>query len=84
MNYKIYFTKSAQKFIEKQPKDIQLRLYKAIYKLPVMGDIKQLKNQENKFRLRVGDYRIIFTIQSVSSVILVLVIGNRGDVYKRI
>ena len=63
MTYKINIKKKAQKFISKQDKKQQLRLYKAIYNLP-NGDIKQLKGYSATYRLRVGEYRIIFEINS--------------------
>ncbi len=55
---------------------------KAIYKLPYGTDIKKLKGSE-WFRMRVGDYRIIYGIDSGIKVITVENIDNRGDVYKR-
>jgi len=36
------------------------------------------------FRLRVGDYRVIFTINRDELIIAILSIGNRGDVYKKL
>lgn len=41
--YKIIIEKSAEKFIRKQPKDIQQKLYNAIKQLPYGNDIKNLK-----------------------------------------
>lgn len=52
---------------------------KAIAKLPA-GDVKKMQGQSNYYRLRVGDYRIIFTHDNV--ILLVEKIGNRGEVYK--
>ena len=81
--YKVNFEKSAQKFLDKQPKPQRLRLYKAIYKLPDGTDIKKLKGQE-LYRLRVGDYRVLYTIDDGIKVITIENIDNRGDVYKRL
>lgn len=81
--YKINFEKAALKFLEKQPKPQRLRLYKAIYKLPNGTDIKKLKGSE-MFWLRVGNYRILYTIDDGIKVITIENIDNRGDVYKRI
>ena len=81
--YKVNFEKAAQKFLDKQPKTQRLRLYKAIYKLPEGTDIKKLKGSE-LFRLRVGNYRILYTIDNGIKVITVENIDNRGDVYKRV
>ena len=81
MIYKINIKKKAQKFINKQDKKQQLRIYKAIYALPD-GDIKQLKGYETTYRLRVGEYRIIFEWIENEIVIDVLDADNRGDIYK--
>ena len=64
-----------------QNKKAALRIYKAISQLP-LGDVKPLHSNRNpqKYRLRVGNYRIIFCADD--SVIYVLRIDNRGDVYK--
>ncbi|MCE5317539.1 MAG: type II toxin-antitoxin system RelE/ParE family toxin [Parachlamydia sp.] len=45
------------------------------------GQIK-LKGSENLFRIRVGPYRIIYTIQDDKLIVLVLEIGDRKDIYK--
>jgi mRNA interferase RelE/StbE len=82
MIYKIKIKRAAQGFIDKQPKDVQLRIYRAIYGLPFRGDIKQLKGQDNKFRLRVGGFRIIYSVFDDVLLIEILKVGNRGDVYK--
>lgn len=75
--YKIDFEKSAQKFIDKQPKSQRIRLYKAIYKLPEGTDIKKLKGSE-LFRLRVGNYRVIYSVDDGIKVITIENIDNRG------
>ncbi len=82
MKYKIVIDKPALKFLQKQSPDQRERLLKAIYKLPELGDIKPLSGHENLFRLRVGTYRAIYTIQNNVLTVRVLTIGNRGDVYK--
>ena len=64
MNYRIVIEKAAEKFIVKLPRPDKERVLKAISRLPEQGDIKQLKGQKSRgmFRLRVGDYRIIYTV----------------------
>lgn len=81
--YKIVFEKEAQKFLDKQDKNKRLRLYKAIYKLPGGTDIKKLKGH-NLYRMRVGDCRILYTIDEAIRLIDIETINNRGDVYKRL
>lgn len=58
-------------------------MYKAVYKLPDGTDIKKLKGVE-LYRLRVGDYRIIYRIEEEIKIITIENIDNRGDVYKRL
>lgn len=82
MKYQIFIMKPAQKFILKQPKSQQERLLKAINQLPDQGDVKPLAGHSGLYRLRVGDVRIIYTIENDVLIVRVLNAGNRGDVYK--
>lgn len=82
--YKIIFEKEAQKFLDKQEKKKRLQLYRAIYKLPQGTDIKKIKGHNNLYRLRVGDCRILYTVDNAIKLIDIENIDNRGDVYKRI
>jgi mRNA interferase RelE/StbE len=81
--YQIVLKKPAKKFIDKLPLNEKRRIVSAIEQLPNGEDIKTLKGHTNLFRLRVGDYRIIYTIDNGELVICVIDVGNRGDVYKR-
>ena len=80
--YKIEFEKAAQKFLAKQDKEQRIRLYKAISQLPNGSDIKKLQGH-NLYRLRVGNYRIIYSRDDIIKIIVVENMDNRGDVYKR-
>ncbi len=80
--YEIKIDKRAVKFLQKQPKNQQNRIFEAISKLPVSGDIKPLQQRHGYYRLRVGDYRIIYTVDNDILVVFVIEIGNRGDIYK--
>ena len=83
MNYKIDFDKKALKFIMKLPQDVKTRIFSAIKKLPVEGDIKTIKGYKGFYRLRVGDYRIIYTIDNDRLIVSVVDAGNRGQIYNR-
>lgn len=82
MKYQIKILKKAQKFIKSQPKNQQERLLKAIFRLPD-GDVKKLTGK-NAYRLRVGDYRVIYEIDNDILLITVVNVGNRGQVYHKI
>lgn len=81
MKYRIEIEKTAQKFIAKQPRHEQLRLYKAIYALP-QGDTLKMSGKHALYRLRVGTYRVIYSFDAGVMLIRIIEIGNRGDVYK--
>ncbi len=80
--YKIIIKKKAKKFIDKLPKNERLRIAKAIESLPNGEDIKKLKGYTDLLRLRVGDYRIIYTVDHGELIVIVVDAGNRGQIYK--
>lgn len=82
MKYRIELKKKPQKFIKSQPPKQQERLLKAISKLPD-GDVKALSGFMDVYRLRVGDYRVIYEIRNDILLITVVNIGNRGQIYNR-
>lgn len=75
--------KPAQKFLKRLNRTDKERVLRAIYKLPEGENIKRLKGHQDLLRLRVGDYRVIYTVNNGKLVVCVVDIGNRGDVYKR-
>ena len=82
MKYTIKINKRAEKFILKQPQ--QKRLLEAIRGLPYMGDIKPMEGRNPyEYRLRVGDYRIVYERHDDIFLVYVVHAGNRGDVYKK-
>ena len=84
-NYKLIYHKSAVKFIAKIDKNSQERIatgLKGLLTIPPDGDIKSLKGQTDLYRLRIGDFRIIFNINHQEKVVYIEAIGNRGDIYK--
>lgn len=84
MSYSIILEKKAAKFISKLPQNEKTRVLRAINNLP-SGDTKKLKGQQDNeyYRLRVGDYRIIYTINNDELIICVVDAGNRGQIYNK-
>lgn len=83
MRYQIVLEKPAQKFLKRLNRTDKERVLRAIYKLPEGENIKRLKGHQDLLRLRVGDYRVIYTVNNGKLVVCVVDIGNRGDIYKR-
>ena len=75
--------KAALKFLMKQPQKQRDRIMAAIGKLPE-GDIVPVEGMPGYDRLRVGGYRVVYTIDYAEKEILVYHVGNRGDVYKNL
>lgn len=65
MNYRVQFNPKAIKDFEKLPQNIQKRVNNKIMAMQnnLQGDIKKLTNYTPEYRLRVGDYRVLFEIE---------------------
>lgn len=81
--YKILLKKRAKKFIDKLPMNEKRRVVAAIERLPQGEDIKRLKGYDGLMRLRVGEYRIVYTVDNGELVVYVIDAGNRGQIYNR-
>lgn len=85
---KIRYSKNALKFLSKLDKKSVERIRNAISGLthtPPEGDIKVMQGySDERKRLRVGSWRIIYKydIESGIQILLIIDIGNRGDIYK--
>lgn len=70
----------AKKYLESQDKKTKERIRKAIEGIPE-GDIVPMENSENSYRLRKGDFRIIFHWVSDKQIAIEKILP-RGQVYK--
>ena len=83
-SYKIVFKKSVAKDLKDLPKKDISRILKAIQSLadnPRPAQAKKLSAQE-RYRLRQGNYRILYLIEDNVLVVTVVKVGNRRDVYR--
>lgn len=87
MKYRIEFKRSAAKILKKLPKRARRRIRDKIdsfaENLPDPANTK-MKGDNPFHRVRVGDYRIIYEIHEDTLMILVLKIGHRKEVYRRV
>ncbi len=84
--YKIEYSKTAIKKLSKIPKNLIKRVQNKLTEIAKnpYGDnpnVKKLVRREG-YRLRIGDWRIIYEIDNNKIVILVLDIDTRGNIYK--
>ena len=85
--YRIEFTKSAKKEFENLPKKIQDRVVESLTLLRVnpftdLLQIKKLKGESQLFRVRLGDYRLLYEIRKKVLLVLVIKIGHRKEIYR--
>ncbi len=80
--YKVKFSKNAVKDYKKLPKDYKVLIDSALFRLAegAWGDVKSVQGENDVYRLRVGKYRVLFTL--VDGTVLVVRIRTRGNVYK--
>lgn len=85
-NYSVEIARSAEKVLLKLPKQAVVKIMKRIVNLssePYPPDCRKLSGEDNVFRIRVGNYRIIYEIFEKKVVIVVLKVGHRKDIYRR-
>lgn len=84
--YKIVFTKQAYKSLRRIPKDYVRRIRDRLGQISEdpyaqIPNVTKLQNRAG-YRLRIGDWQVIYDVQEGELVILVLKIGSRGDIYR--
>ena len=86
MTYQVLYSKESRKTLKSLPKNIALNILTKIEALTFdpyaqNNNVKSL-NGISGFRLRVGDYRVLYQLDNNILHIHVLTIAPRGDVYK--
>ena len=85
MAYEVAFKPSAFRSLANFPIAAQKRILVKIESLaenPFPPGVKKLRGDENLYRIRVGDYRVICQVQSELLLVLVLRIGHRKEIYQ--
>lgn len=84
--YTILFRPSALRDFRKLSRDLQARLTPKIDALahnPRPAGAEKLTGSENEYRIRVGDYRILYEIQDASLLLYVFRFAHRREVHRR-
>lgn len=81
MTYKVYLHKKAAASLSKLNNPVQSRIKDSIKELELNPEKGEKLTGSNFWRLRVGDYRVIYEIDNANKKILVLYIGHRRNVY---
>jgi mRNA interferase RelE/StbE len=85
MAYSIQFKPVALRQLEELPRDTQRRIAAKIedlreYATPVGS--KKLSGLDDTWRIRIGDYRVVYQLRRAVLLVLVLKIGHRREIYR--
>ena len=84
MRYQVILPRSVQKELDRLPDDVARRIVVRLTGLetnPRPGDVKKLKGRD-AWRIRVGDYRVIYEIHDRVLQIIVITVGHRREIYR--
>lgn len=85
MEYAIRFRPSALREFQKLPRDVQKRIAPHIDALadsPRPAGAKRLKAEFNRWRTRVGSYRVVYEVNDGLLVVLVVGVAHRRQIYR--
>jgi mRNA interferase RelE/StbE len=79
--FQIQYADLAIQNLRRLPKSVAAQILRKVSRLEtgLVGNIKQLRESDSGYRLRMGDYRILFDIEG--DTIVIQKIGHRKDVY---
>ncbi len=85
----IIATKRVRKQIDNLPKDIKSKIDELLNALKISPipiktyDVKKIKGRESIYRVRIGDYRVVYKYEKKEKQIAILVVLVRGKAYKK-
>ena len=85
--YTIEFVRSARKEFERLPPKARNRVVEALQLLSQnpyseLLKVKKLKDANDVYRIRIGDYRVLYELSNDRLVVLVVKIGHRREIYR--
>jgi mRNA interferase RelE/StbE len=85
IGYTIIFTGEANKDLRRLEKQIISKIFEKTRELTSSKldslNIKKLKSKSSLYRLRVGDYRVVYCIKYEKIIVYVVAVGHRKDIY---
>jgi mRNA interferase RelE/StbE len=85
MTYQIQLTRSAERCLSDVPNYDQVRIAKKIDLLaenPRPAGVRKLSERGELYRIRVGDYRVIYEIHDKMLIVVVIRVAHRRNVYR--
>ena len=84
--YRVAFIPRAARELAALPREAQARIDARILALshdPRPPGVKKLQGEDGFYRIRVGDYRVVFSVDDRDLLVLVVRIAARGEVYRK-
>ncbi|MCP2727465.1 type II toxin-antitoxin system RelE family toxin [Limnofasciculus baicalensis] len=85
MNYTIEISSLATRQIKKLPSETQIQVLATLAALaqkPRPDGVTKMKGEDNTYRLRVKNYRIVYEILDEQLIVLIVKVGHRREVYR--
>lgn len=84
--YRIEFSRRAAKTYHALPEDVRRRIEPKIDALaehPCPHGARKIEGEETAYRVRVGDYRVLYEVHDRPLIVVVMNVGHRREVYRR-
>jgi len=84
--YQVSFAPAAERQLRKLPQDVQRRIVRASEALeanPRPPGSAKLQGEDDLYRIRAGDWRIVYQIRDDQLLVLIVRVGHRRDVYRK-
>ena len=84
MAYTVTLTRSAEKELDRLPAPLHARLTRKLLALeanPRPPGVQKLHG-EDRYRIRIGDYRVLYLIDDDSKTVAIIAVGHRREVYR--
>lgn len=84
-SYRVEVSATAEKQIRRLEREDQLRVLRAVRDLgvdPRPRGCRKLRGWEDVFRIRVGTFRILYSVEDERVLVIILKVGRRKDIYR--
>ena len=85
--YRVIILPSAIRAARRFPRIVLGRLYKhmeSLATIPFPQGVEKMEGYKHTYRMRVGDYRLVYEVASAIRIVTVIRVGHRKDIYRRL
>jgi mRNA interferase RelE/StbE len=83
--FELKIDRGVERSLKNLPKDVAINLLKAMKELtdePLPHGCRKIVGTDRSYRIRVGDYRIVYEVDEVGRLVVIHAAGHRKDVYR--